>query len=68
MEIRLEDFFQSLLSKQSDELLFSEWALVARMKDELLAGPEVAHRGHHRRACGYQREQAAQELSRRYEL
>ena len=52
MGIRCEDFFQSLLSKRSDELLFSARALVARMKEELLAGPEGGHR---RSASGYRR-------------
>jgi hypothetical protein len=45
MGIRREDFFQSLLSKRSDELLFSARALVTRMKEELLAGPEGATAG-----------------------
>ncbi len=40
MGTRREAFFLSLLSKRSDELLFSARTVVARMKEELLAGPE----------------------------
>ncbi len=43
MGTRSEDFFHSLFSKESkrsDELLFSARALVAQMKEELLAGLE----------------------------
>ena len=40
MGVKRKDFFKSLLSKRTDELLFSARALVAPMKDELLAGPE----------------------------
>ena len=40
MGIRREDFFQSLLNKRSDELLYSARALVARMTEGLLADPE----------------------------
>ena len=36
MGAKREDFFKSLLSKKTDELLFSARALVARMKDELV--------------------------------
>ena len=35
-----EDFFKSLLSKRTDELLSSARALVARMKEELVTSPE----------------------------
>ncbi len=45
MRIRREYFFQPLLSKRSDELLFSARVLVARMKEELLAGQEGATAG-----------------------
>jgi hypothetical protein len=45
MGIRREDFFQSLLSKRLDELLFSVLALVALMKEELPAGQEGAATG-----------------------
>ncbi len=38
MGIRREDFFQSLLNKRSDELLYSARALVARMKKGLPEG------------------------------
>ena len=31
MDVKREDFFKSLLSKRTDELLFSARALVARM-------------------------------------
>ena len=40
MGVKREDFLKSLLSKRTDELLFSALALVARMKDELVTGPE----------------------------
>ena len=40
MGVKREDFFTSLLSKRTDELLFSARALVARMKDELITSPE----------------------------
>ena len=40
MGVKREDFFKSPLSKRTDELLFSARALVARMKDELVTGPE----------------------------
>ncbi len=42
MGIKREDFFKSLLSKQTDELLLSARALVARRKDELVTGPEAS--------------------------
>ena len=40
MGVKREGFVKSLLSKRTDELLFSARALVARMKEELVAGPE----------------------------
>ena len=40
MGVKREDFFKSLLSKRTDELLFSARALVARMKEELVTRPE----------------------------
>ena len=40
MGVKREDFFKSLLSKRTDELLFSVRALVAQMKEELVTGPE----------------------------
>jgi hypothetical protein len=40
MGINREDYFKSLLSEQTDELLFSAGALVALMKDELVTGPK----------------------------
>ena len=40
MGIKREDFFQSLLNKRSDELLYSARALVARMKEDLPTDPE----------------------------
>ena len=40
MGVNREDFFKSLLSHGTDELMFSAQALEARMKDELLTGPE----------------------------
>ena len=36
VNLKREDFFKSLLSKRTVELLFSARALVARMKDGLL--------------------------------
>ena len=40
MGVKREDFFKSLLSKRTDELLFSVRALVAQMKEELVTNPE----------------------------
>ena len=40
MGVKCEDFFKSLLSKRTDELLFSARALVAQMKEELVTSPE----------------------------
>ena len=40
MGVKREDFFKSLLSKRTDELLFSARVLVTRMKEELVTGPE----------------------------
>ena len=40
MGVKREDFFKSLLSKRTDELLFSARTLVARMKEELVTSPE----------------------------
>ena len=40
MGVKREDVFKSLLSKRTDELLFSAWALVAQMKEELVTRPE----------------------------
>ena len=40
MGVKREDFFKWLLSKRTDELLFSARALVARMKEELVTRPE----------------------------
>ena len=42
MGVKREDFFKSLLSKRTDELLpvSSTRALVARMKEELVTSPE----------------------------
>ena len=40
MGVKREDFFKSLLSKRTDELLSSARALVARMKEELVTSPE----------------------------
>ena len=40
MGVKREDFFKSLLSKRTDELLFSARALVARMKEELVTSQE----------------------------
>ncbi len=40
MGIKHEDFFQSMLNKRSDEVLYSACALVARMKEDLPADPE----------------------------
>ena len=43
MGVKREDFFKSfkLLSKRTDELLFSTRALVAQMKEELVTRPEA---------------------------
>ena len=38
--IKREDFFQSLLNKCTDELLFSARSLVARIKEDLPTDPE----------------------------
>ena len=40
MGVKREDFFKSLLSKRTDELLFSSRPLVAQMKEELVTSPE----------------------------
>ena len=40
MGVKREDFFKSLLSKRTNELLFSARALVAQMKEELVTSPE----------------------------
>ena len=40
MGVKREDFFKSLLSKRTDELLFSARAPVAQMKEELVTRPE----------------------------
>ena len=40
MGVKREDFFKSLLSKRTDELLFSARVLVERMKVELVTSPE----------------------------
>ena len=45
MGVKREDFFKSLLSKRTDELLFSARVLVTRMKEELVTGPEVSVTG-----------------------
>ena len=60
MGVKREDFFKLLLSKRTDELLFSARALVAQMKEELVTRPDGSTG---RGRC----EQAAQELSRRDE-
>ncbi len=65
MGIKRELFFKSLLSKRTDELLFSARALVPLMKDELVTGSEGSADGwsFRRDQC----EQAAQEFPRRHE-
>ena len=40
MGVKREDFFKSLFSKRTDELLSSARALVARMKEELVTSPK----------------------------
>ena len=45
MGVKREDFFTSLLSKRTYELLFSARALVARVREELVTGPEVSVTG-----------------------
>ena len=40
MGVKREDFFKSLLSKRTNELLFSARALVTQIKEELVTRPE----------------------------
>ena len=40
MGVKREDFFKSLLSKGTNELLFSARAIVAKMKEELVTRPK----------------------------
>ena len=63
MGVKREDFFKSLLSKRTDELLFSARALVVQMMEELVTRPEGLVTGVVRSTCGDQCEQAAQEFS-----
>ena len=42
MGVKREDFFKSLLSKRTNELLFSAKALVTQMKEELVTRQEGA--------------------------